>query len=161
MRLIQKVSFRCKKNQERFRMKFYCYQILHFSDYFSTYWGTYHSGAQLFVYPSHRMQLPTMLATSSLHISGHHCRQIACRPGTSLGVGRDDNHLAPNQGCMGGLSICSHLNEVMRSWIWAAECGWVLSWSKRMVALSIPCLLFWISRLSFFMPSLIALLPYT
>jgi len=43
-----------------------------------------------------------MLATSALHFSGHRRRQIACRPETSLGVGRSDNHLAPNQGCTGG-----------------------------------------------------------
>jgi len=67
------------------------------------------------VYPPHRMRLPAMLATSALHLSGHRRRQIACRPGTSLGVGRGDNLLLPNQGCMGGWSICSHLNEVMRS----------------------------------------------
>jgi len=42
-----------------------------------------------------------MLATSALHLSGHRRRQIACRPGTSLGVERGDNHLAPNQGCTG------------------------------------------------------------
>ena len=54
--------------------------------------------------------LPLMLATSALHLSGHRRRQIACRPGTSLGVGTGDNHLVPN----GGWSICSHLNEVMR-----------------------------------------------
>ena len=47
------------------------------------------------------MWLPAMLATSALHLSGHCRRQIACHPGT-LGVGRGDNHLAPNQGCMGG-----------------------------------------------------------
>ena len=29
-----------------------------------------------------------MLATSALHLSGHRRRQIACRPGTSLGAGR-------------------------------------------------------------------------
>ena len=43
-----------------------------------------------------------MLATSALHLSGHRRRQIACRSGTSLGVGRGENHLVPNQGCMGG-----------------------------------------------------------
>ena len=48
------------------------------------------------------MRLPTMLATSALHLSGHRRHQIACRPGTSLGVGRGDNHLVPNQGCTGG-----------------------------------------------------------
>ena len=31
-----------------------------------------------------------MLATSALHLSGRR-RQIACRPGSSLGVGRGDN----------------------------------------------------------------------
>ena len=41
-----------------------------------------------------------MLATSALNLSGHRRRrQIACRPGTSLGVGRGENHLATNQGC--------------------------------------------------------------
>ena len=30
----------------------------------------------------------------------------------------------------------------MRSWVWAAECAQALSWSKRMLALSIPRLLF-------------------
>ena len=44
---------------------------------------------------------PAMLATSALHLSGHRRRQNACRPGTSLGVERGDNHLAPNQGCTG------------------------------------------------------------
>ena len=35
-----------------------------------------------------------MLATSALNLSGHRRRrQIACRPGTSLGVGRSENHL--------------------------------------------------------------------
>ena len=61
------------------------------------------------------MSSPVILATSVLHLSGHRSRQIACHPGTSLGVGRGENHLAPNQGCMGGGSIFSHLNEVMRS----------------------------------------------
>jgi len=42
-----------------------------------------------------------MLATSALHPSGHRRRQIACRPRTSLGAGRSDNHLATNQGCTG------------------------------------------------------------
>ena len=41
------------------------------------------------------MRLPAMLATAALHLSDHLRRQIACRPGTSLGVGRGDNHLAP------------------------------------------------------------------
>ena len=67
------------------------------------YRGTYRSGAQVFVYPPHRMRPPAMLATSALHLSGHRRRrQIACRPGTSLGVERGENHLAPNQGCTGG-----------------------------------------------------------
>jgi len=48
------------------------------------------------------MQLPMMLATCALHLSGHHRCQIACHPGTSVGVGRGDNHLAPNWGCTGG-----------------------------------------------------------
>jgi len=43
-----------------------------------------------------------MLATSTLHLSGHCHRQIICRPGTSLRVGRGDNHLVPNQGYTGG-----------------------------------------------------------
>ena len=56
-----------------------------------------------FVYPPHRMRPSAMLATSALHLSGHRRRrQIACRPGTSLGVGRRDNHLATNQGCKEG-----------------------------------------------------------
>ena len=38
------------------------------------------------------MRLPVMLATSALHLSGHRGRQITFRPGTSLGVGRGDNH---------------------------------------------------------------------
>jgi len=42
-----------------------------------------------------------MLATSALHLSGHRRRQIACRPETSLGVRRGENHLAPNHGCTG------------------------------------------------------------
>jgi len=46
------------------------------------------------------MRPPAMLATSALHLSGH--RQITCRPGSSLGVGRGENHLASNQGCTGG-----------------------------------------------------------
>ena len=48
------------------------------------------------------MRPPAMLATSVLHLSGHLRRQITCLPGTFLGVGRGDNHLAPNQGCTGG-----------------------------------------------------------
>ena len=48
------------------------------------------------------MQPPVMLATSALHLSGHRRRQIACRPGTYLGVERGENYLAPNQGCTGG-----------------------------------------------------------
>ena len=48
------------------------------------------------------MRPPVMLATSALHLAGHHHHQIACCPGTSLGVGRGANHLAPNQGCMRG-----------------------------------------------------------
>ena len=59
------------------------------------------------------MQLPVMLATSALHLSGH--RQITCHPGTSLGVGRGDVHLVPNQGCMEGGPFDPYLNEVMRS----------------------------------------------
>jgi len=43
-----------------------------------------------------------MLATSALHLSGHRRRQIAYRPGTSLGAGRSENHLATNQGCTRG-----------------------------------------------------------
>ena len=43
-----------------------------------------------------------MLVTSALHLSGHRRRQTACRPGTSLGVGRGENHLGPNQGCREG-----------------------------------------------------------
>ena len=60
------------------------------------------AGAQVFVYPPHRMRPSAMLATSAMHLSGHRRRQIACRQGTSLGVGRGENHLAPNQGCTGG-----------------------------------------------------------
>jgi len=45
---------------------------------------------------------PAKLATSALHLSGHRRRQIACRPGTPIGVGRGENHLAPNQGCTTG-----------------------------------------------------------
>ena len=41
-----------------------------------------------------------MSATSALQLPGRR-RQIACRTGTSLGVGRGENHLAPNQGCTG------------------------------------------------------------
>ena len=48
------------------------------------------------------MRPPAMLATYALHLSGHRRRQITCCPGTSLGVGRGGNHLAPNQGCTGG-----------------------------------------------------------
>ena len=44
-----------------------------------------------------------MLATSAMHLLGHRRRQIACRPGTYLGVGRGDNHLAKNRGCTGGV----------------------------------------------------------
>ena len=44
-----------------------------------------------------------MSATSELDLSGHRRRQIACRPGTSLAVGRGEYHLATNQGCTGGL----------------------------------------------------------
>ena len=40
---------------------------------------------------------PAMLHTSALHRSGHSHRQIGCGPGTSLGVGRGENHLAKNQ----------------------------------------------------------------
>ena len=61
-----------------------------------------YSGAQVFVYPPHRMRQPAMLATSTLHLSGHRRRQIANRPGTSLNVGRGENHLAPSHGCTGG-----------------------------------------------------------
>ena len=32
-----KYRFAMKKNRVRFRIKFYCYQILHSSNYFSTY----------------------------------------------------------------------------------------------------------------------------
>ena len=46
--------------------------------------------------------------------------------------------LGAKSGLYAGWSICSHLNEVMRSWVWAAERGRALSWSKRMVELSIP-----------------------
>ena len=47
------------------------------------------------------MRPPAMLATSVPRLTGHRRRQIACRPGTSLGVGRGGNYLAPNQGCTG------------------------------------------------------------
>ena len=94
-RFIQKVSkyrFTVKIYHIRFCIKFYCYQILHSSTIFPHirrhYWGTYRSGAQFFVYPPHRMWPPAMLATSALHLSGHRRRQIAYRPGNSLGVGR-------------------------------------------------------------------------
>jgi len=56
------------KNRVRFLIKCYCYQILHSSNYFSTYspplWGTYRSGAQVFVYPPQRVRPPAMLATT-------------------------------------------------------------------------------------------------
>ena len=48
------------------------------------------------------MQPPAMLDTSALQLLGLRRRQISCRPGTSLGVGRGDKHLAPNQVCTGG-----------------------------------------------------------
>ena len=48
------------------------------------------------------MRPPAMLATSALYPTGHRRRQIAWRPGTSLGIERGENHLAPNQGCTGG-----------------------------------------------------------
>ena len=68
-RLLQKVStVSLSKNRVRLHIKFYCYQILHSSNYFSiyspTFWGTYRSGAQVFVYPLHRMRPPAMLATT-------------------------------------------------------------------------------------------------
>ena len=47
------------------------------------------------------MRPPAMSATSALHLSGHRRRQIACRPGTSIGVQRIENHLALNQSCTG------------------------------------------------------------
>ena len=59
------------------------------------------AGNKVFLYPPHRMRPPAILATYALHHSGHRRRQITCRPGTSLGVGRGENHLAPNQGCTG------------------------------------------------------------
>ena len=58
------------------------------------------------------MRPPAMLATSALHLSGHRRRQIACRPGTSSGAGRGENHLATNHGCthlqilLGEASFC-------------------------------------------------------
>ena len=48
------------------------------------------------------MRPPAMLGTSALNLSTRRRRQIACRPGTSSGVGWGDNHLAPIQGCTGG-----------------------------------------------------------
>ena len=79
------------------------------------------AGQQVFVYPPRRLQPPAMLATSSLHLSGQRCRQIACHPGTSVGVGRGDNHLAQipldvgrgdnhlaqNRGCTGVVHLLS------------------------------------------------------
>ena len=53
-----------------------------------------------------------------------------------------------------GWSICFHLNEVMRSWVWAAECGRTLWCTFSRPSLNI--------RTHFLtMPSLIALSPYT
>ena len=48
------------------------------------------------------MRPRAMVATSAMHLSGHRRRQIARHPGTFLGVGRGENHLAPNQGFTGG-----------------------------------------------------------
>jgi len=60
-----KYRFAAKQNRVRFRIKCYCYQILHSPTNFSTYYsGTYRSGAQVFVYPPHRMRPPAMLATT-------------------------------------------------------------------------------------------------
>ena len=87
------------------------YNILLLSDatffklFFHIFAAIIESGAQVFVYPLHRMRPPAMLATSALHLSGHRRRQNACSPGISLGVGRGENHLAPNQGCTGGGSF--------------------------------------------------------
>ena len=58
------------------------------------------------------MRPPATLAISALPLSGHRRRQIACHSGTSLGVGRGENHLAPNQGCTKGgpfVPIITHL----------------------------------------------------
>jgi len=64
-----KYRFAVKKNRVRFRIKFYYHQILHSSNCFSTnirchYRDTYRSGAQVFLYPPHRMRPPAMLATT-------------------------------------------------------------------------------------------------
>jgi len=65
------VPFCCKKNRVRFRIKFYCYQILHssnFPHFRCHYWGTYRSGAQVFVYPRHRMRPPATQMTTDIVI---------------------------------------------------------------------------------------------
>ena len=107
--------------------------MLHFPNCFSTYLTPLlrhlFSRAHVFVF-RHRMQLLEVVATSALHLSGHRHRKIACRLRTSLGVGRGDNHVAPNR-VYRVWSIFSHLYEVMRSWVWASECGRTLLWSKK------------------------------
>jgi len=67
--------FAVKIIRVKFRIKFYCYQILHSSNYISTYsppllrhlslWGT------SFVHPAHRLRPLAMLATNALHLTGH------------------------------------------------------------------------------------------
>ena len=63
-----KYRFAVKKNRVRFHIKFYCYQILHSSNSFSTYSPPLlrhlPSGAQVFVYPPHRMPPSAMLDTT-------------------------------------------------------------------------------------------------
>ena len=55
------------KNHVNFRIKFYCYQILHSSNYFSTYspplLRQLRSRAHIFVYSPQRMRPPAILAT--------------------------------------------------------------------------------------------------
>ena len=63
-----KYRFAVKKNRVSFLIKFYCDQIIHSSNYFSTYspplLSTYHSEAQVFVHPPQRMRPPITQTTA-------------------------------------------------------------------------------------------------
>jgi len=63
-----KYRFAVKKNRVRLHIKFYCYQILHYSNYFSTYSPPLlrhlSKRGTSFVYPPHRMRPPAMLAAT-------------------------------------------------------------------------------------------------
>jgi len=99
------------------------------------------------------MRPPAMLATSALHLSGHRRRKIACRPGTSLGVGRGDNQ--------GQIRYCETCRHALFRWPYAPiiiHQRWTAT-SRLIVHVYHPSLN--IRNHFLTMPSLISFSPYT